>query len=85
MSRNINPFGLRMPAELKEKLEEEAKKNMRSLNAELVARLEESFGNNITNSSTNQEIAELTYQVKLLLQVIREKEQLGKQLGKVNE
>ncbi|EGR4068079.1 Arc family DNA-binding protein [Vibrio cholerae] len=78
MSRNINPFGLRMPAELKEKLEEEAKKNMRSLNAELVARLEESFGNNITNSSTNQEIAELTYQVKLLLQVIREKEQLGK-------
>ncbi|MCG6265359.1 Arc family DNA-binding protein [Vibrio vulnificus] len=78
MSRNINPFGLRMPPELKEKLEEEAKKNMRSLNAELVARLEESFDKNFDESPNNQEIAELTYQVKLLLQMMREKEGLDK-------
>lgn len=74
MSRNINPFGLRMPAELKEKLEEEAKKNMRSLNAELVARLEESFERKVDN----MEVAELTYQVQLLLQMMREKEELDK-------
>ncbi|EJL6947036.1 Arc family DNA-binding protein [Vibrio cholerae] len=74
MSRNINPFGLRMPPELKEKLEEEAKKNMRSLNAELVARLEESFERKVDN----MEVAELTYQVQLLLQMMREKEELDK-------
>jgi len=74
MSRNINPFGLRMPPELKEKLEEEAKKNMRSLNAELVARLEESFERKVDNT----EVAELTYQVQLLLQMMREKEELDK-------
>lgn len=63
-----------MPPELKEKLEEEAKKNMRSLNAELVARLEESFERKVDN----MEVAELTYQVQLLLQMMREKEELDK-------
>lgn len=40
MSRDIAPFGLRMPAELKETLEKLAKDNKRSLNAEIVSRLE---------------------------------------------
>ncbi|OGA47096.1 MAG: hypothetical protein A3F74_21280 [Betaproteobacteria bacterium RIFCSPLOWO2_12_FULL_62_58] len=39
MSRGINPFGLRMPPELRESLKREAKLNGRSLNAEVVARL----------------------------------------------
>lgn len=43
MSREINPFGLRMPAELKARLEDAAHDNRRSLNAEIVARLQESF------------------------------------------
>ncbi|MBI4190528.1 MAG: Arc family DNA-binding protein [Betaproteobacteria bacterium] len=39
MTREINPFGLRMPPELRELLKREARLNGRSLNAELVARL----------------------------------------------
>lgn len=40
--RDINPFGLRMPAELKDVLEKSAEKNRRSLNAEILVRLEQS-------------------------------------------
>ena len=41
--RNINPFGLRMQPTLKARIEEAAQANHRSLNAEITARLEESF------------------------------------------
>lgn len=41
---------LRMPPELKEKLFESAKSMNRSLNAEIVARLEESFASNLVAS-----------------------------------
>ena len=41
--RDINPFGIRMPADLKEKLTREAKINGRSLNSELVDRLDKSL------------------------------------------
>lgn len=41
--RNINPFGLRMQPSLRERVEAAAKANHRSLNAEITARLEESF------------------------------------------
>ncbi|MDU4059453.1 MAG: Arc family DNA-binding protein [Pseudomonas oryzihabitans] len=43
MSREDAQFKLRLPAELKAKVEKSATENRRSLNAELVARLEESF------------------------------------------
>lgn len=43
MSRDINPFGLRMPPELRQKVEDAAKQSGRSLNAEIVERLEDSF------------------------------------------
>lgn len=43
MSREINPYGLRMPPELREKLEAAARQSARSLNAEIVRRLEESL------------------------------------------
>ena len=43
MSRDINPFGLRMPPELKEKIADQAKESGRSVNAEIVHRLEESL------------------------------------------
>lgn len=39
--RDIAPYGVRMPAELKEKLQEVAKKNGRSLNSEIVKILED--------------------------------------------
>lgn len=41
--RSINPFGLRMNAELKQKLVLAAKNNKRSLNAEIIVRLERSL------------------------------------------
>lgn len=40
---HINPFGLRMQPELREQLERAAVASGRSLNAEIVARLQESF------------------------------------------
>jgi hypothetical protein len=40
MSRDIAPFGVRMPHEMKEQLTDAAQRNRRSMNAELVARLE---------------------------------------------
>lgn len=43
MSRDINPFGLRMPSALKSRLEQSAQDNKRSINAEIVGRLERSF------------------------------------------
>lgn len=43
MSRDISPFGLRMPPAIKTALEEAARDNRRSLNAEIVARLEQSI------------------------------------------
>lgn len=39
--RDIAPYGVRMPAELKEELQALAKKNGRSLNSEIVKILEE--------------------------------------------
>lgn len=41
--REIAPFGLRMSPGLKERLTAESKRHGRSLNAEIVARLEASF------------------------------------------
>jgi hypothetical protein len=43
MSRDINPFGLRMPPALKEEIEAAARESGRSLNAEIVSRLEDSL------------------------------------------
>lgn len=43
LTRNIAPFGLRMPPDLKERVEAAAKANNRSMNAEIVAVLEEKF------------------------------------------
>ncbi|MDR2877602.1 MAG: Arc family DNA-binding protein [Chromatiales bacterium] len=42
MGREINPFGLRMPEDLKRRLARSAKTNRRSMNAELVLRLQHS-------------------------------------------
>ena len=42
MSRAINPFGLRMPASLKKTLDEMAAQSGRSLNSEIVMRLDHS-------------------------------------------
>lgn len=43
MSRDISPFGVRMPHEIKERIEKAAAENLRSVNSEIVARLIASF------------------------------------------
>jgi hypothetical protein len=48
----INPFGVRMPHELKEWLKQNSVMNRRSLNAEIVVRLEESRKNEIAQSGS---------------------------------
>lgn len=42
-SRKINPFGLRLAAQVKERAQEEANRNRRSLNTELGLLIEEGF------------------------------------------
>lgn len=59
----IAPFGLRMLPELKEKIEQAARESGRSMNAEIVARLEESFSN--ATASANVKIAVDTHLVLL--------------------
>jgi len=71
--RNINPFGLRLQPELKARLEEAAKKNKRSLNAEISARLESTFPAPGT-SFVPPKIAEQFAQIdSALLAALREK------------
>lgn len=43
MSRDIVPFGLRMPPDLKARIEKAAHDNGRSMNAEIVHRLQQAF------------------------------------------
>lgn len=56
--RDTNPVGLRLPAELKEKIKNAAKENKQSINAEIVRRLEGSFIQK-TNGTLKDEIIEL--------------------------
>ena len=43
MTRDIAPFGVRMPPDLKSRVETAANKSGRSINAEIVTRLQQSF------------------------------------------
>lgn len=47
----IAPFGLRMLPELREQIEAAAKASGRSMNAEIVARLQQTFENNSTGGN----------------------------------
>lgn len=53
MAKNDSIFKLRLPEYLRDKLEQEAQENSRSLTAEILNRLEESF------SDTNERISAL--------------------------
>lgn len=48
---NVAPFGLRMLPELKQRVEEAASASGRSINAEIVARLEQTFTGNLADLS----------------------------------
>jgi hypothetical protein len=64
MARDINPFGLRMPHDLKKRIEKSAKTNRRSMNAELILRLQDSvekdplFVPEIREATRNYELTE---------------------------
>ena len=62
MSRDVNPFGLRLPPELKEELERLAEQNRRSLNAELIVRLEESVQRGGQTCITAEEVRQIVEQ-----------------------
>lgn len=57
---------LRVPPELKQKIEESAEKNNRSQSAEMVARLEQSF-----EHQENSDIAQLKQQIERMDQTIK--------------
>lgn len=56
MSRDIVPLGLRMPPEVKEQIEAAAKANGRSMNAEIVARLQASFSETEFSQAINTDV-----------------------------
>lgn len=47
--RDIAPFGVRIPNDLKEKLQKSADQNGRSLNAEIIYRLDQSIKQDVSN------------------------------------
>lgn len=78
--RNINPFGLRMQPSLRERVEAAAKANHRSLNAEITARLEESFSSDIrriiravepTAKGPMPELEELQLNLEIVLEQVK--------------
>ncbi|CVE50057.1 Arc-like DNA binding domain [Serratia marcescens] len=72
--RNIAPLGIRLPEELKEKIQEQAKVNGRSTNAEIVTLLEQSVGSGSAKES-KEELEKIVEsyeeQVKQLMSMIK--------------
>ena len=66
MARTDQQFPLRLPLELKEKLENACKESGRSKNAEAVYRLEQSF-----EHQENSDIAQLKQQIERMDQTIK--------------
>lgn len=62
MNKQIPPFGLRMPPELKEELEVLAEQNRRSLNAEIIVRLEDSVKREGQTCITAEEVRQIIEQ-----------------------
>lgn len=60
---HIAPFGLRMQPELRARLEESAQKTGRSLNAEIVARLEESLAPDSLGMVNQQRYVEMKREI----------------------
>jgi molybdopterin converting factor small subunit len=61
MYKDINPFGVRFPAELREKIEQSATENHRSMNAEVIAQMLAAYKekNNLVEFSDGELIDEL--------------------------
>ena len=66
MAREYSQVNFRIPTKLKEKIEESASTNERSITAELVARLEQSF-----EHQENSDVAQLKQQIERMDQTIK--------------
>ena len=66
MAREYSQVNFRIPTKLKEKIEESASTNDRSITAELVARLEQSF-----EHQENSDITQLKQQIERMDQTIK--------------
>lgn len=66
MAREYSQVNFRIPTKLKEKIEESASTNDRSITAELVARLEQSF-----EHQENSDVAQLKQQIERMDQTIK--------------
>ncbi|MEQ1203029.1 Arc family DNA-binding protein [Acinetobacter baumannii] len=66
MARTDQQFPLRLPPELKEKLENACKESGRSKNAEAVYRLEQSFEQNSNQNEVLQKMEELLQRLEKL-------------------
>ena len=72
MSRSIPPFGLRMPPELHEKVKSAAEESGRSMNTEIIARLEASFPSveDQIRAARKAELTTIRKQIKSLVESI---------------
>lgn len=75
----IPPFGLRMLPELRRQIEEAAALNGRSLNAEIVARLEASFAPAVPKPSDKEESDAIALFASGLMQAMH----YGKEIGRM--
>lgn len=67
MSRDITPFALRMPPELRAQIEEAAAEKGRSLNAEILARLSSSFSEKpITAEEATRLFGDLALEIRTI-------------------
>ncbi|CAI1141745.1 Arc family DNA-binding protein [Serratia ficaria] len=75
--RNIAPFGLRMPDELREAIAERAKKNGRSMNAEIIQILQEAITHEVFDTiSSKENLEKMPADIKLDL--IRKRYEIAK-------
>lgn len=70
MSREDAQFKLRLPADLREQVEQSAKNNRRSINAEIVARLEEGFLRGLPSESGGSAAAAQPFSDEALEQAV---------------
>lgn len=68
---NITPFGLRLQPELKRRVEDAAKANGNSLNAEIAVRLETSFAADDNRREVREEIVALRGEVEDLREQVK--------------
>lgn len=76
MSRDITPFGLRMPTELKSLIDAAAAENKRSINAEVISRLQQSFApkSDLTSMTAGTLIEEIVNRLGAHVQIVVSKE-----------